>query len=341
VVRRQFTHAIDVLPTVLQLAGIAAPAELDGVEQRPIEGTSFAYLLDDDAAAADLPERHTTQYFEMLGSRGIYHQGWKAVTFKPLGMMYDDGLDPDAPFEDDVWELFNVAEDPSECHDLATAHPGKLKELVDLWWDEARRYQVLPLDNRPLAALLEPRRPYDTRSRYVFWPNGAPVPETVTVNVRNRSHTIDAEVDGQGDGVLLAMGTVLGGWSLHVLDGRLRYVSNYVGKDRYVVEADEPIPPGPHVLGLIFETAGDFRGTASLHIDGRVVATGEIGRINPARYTITGGGITCGWEQGPPVGEGYNSPFRFTGSLRKVVVHVGGLPHRDPVAEYEAIMSEQ
>ncbi|MEY2438021.1 MAG: hypothetical protein QOF97_2857, partial [Acidimicrobiaceae bacterium] len=341
VVRRQFAHAIDVLPTVLQLAGIAAPAELDGVEQRPIEGTSFAYLLDDDAAAADLPERHTTQYFEMLGSRGIYHQGWKAVTFKPLGMMYDDGLDPDAPFEDDVWELFNVAEDPSECHDLAAVHPGKLKELVDLWWDEARRYQVLPLDNRPLAALLEPRRPYDTRSRYVFWPNGAPVPETVTVNVRNRSHTIDAEVDGPGDGVLLAMGTVLGGWSLHVLDGRLRYVSNYVGKDRYVVEADEPIPPGPHVLGLIFETAGDFRGTASLHIDGRVVATGEIGRINPARYTITGGGITCGWEQGPPVGEGYNAPFRFTGSLRKVVVHVGGLPHRDPVAEFEAIMSEQ
>jgi arylsulfatase len=205
---------------------------------------------------------------------------------------------------------------------------------------------VLPLDNRPLAALLEPRRPYDTRHRYVFWPNGgagvaAPVPETVTVNVRNRSHTIDAEVDEPGDGVLLAMGSVLGGWSLHVLDGRLRYVSNYVGKERYVVESGEPVPPGPHVLGVIFETPGDLTGTASLHVDGRIVATGAIGRVNPARYTITGGGITCGWEEGPAVGEGYAAPFPFAGALRKVTVQVDGVPHRDPEAEFEAIMSEQ
>jgi arylsulfatase len=277
----------------------------------------------------------------MLGSRGIYHDGWKAVTFKPLGMMYDDGIDPDAPFEDDPWELFNVAEDPSETNDLATAEPGKLKELVELWWEEARRYQVLPLDNRPLAALLEPRRPYDTRDHYVFWPGGAPVPETVTVNVRNRSHTIDAIVDECGDGVLLAMGTVLGGWSLHVLDGRLRYVSNYIGKERYVIEASEPVPPGRHVLGFRFESPGDLTGTATLLVDGNVVATGAIARVNPARYTITGGGITCGWEHGPAVGEGYTAPFRFTGALRNVSVRVGGEPHRDPAAEFGAIMSEQ
>ncbi len=131
----------------------------------------------------------------MLGSRGIYHDGWKAVTFKPLGPMYDDGIDPDAPFEDDVWELYHVAEDFSECHDLAASEPERLAELVDLWWEEARRYQVLPLDNRPIAALLAPRRPFDDRDRYVFWPNGASIPENVTVNVRNRNHTITAEVE--------------------------------------------------------------------------------------------------------------------------------------------------
>ncbi len=134
--------------------------------------TSFAATL----RSADAPEHRTTQYFEMLGSRGLYHDGWKAVTFKPLGGMYNDGIDPDAPFEDDVWELYHVAEDFSECHDLAAEEPERLAELVDIWWEEARKYQVLPLDNRPVAALLNPRKPYDQRDRYVFWPYGAPDP---------------------------------------------------------------------------------------------------------------------------------------------------------------------
>src|SRR5689334_23077019 len=161
--RHQFAHAIDVLPTLLELIGVDAPAEIRGVTQSPIEGTSFAYLLDD----ADAPERHTTQYFEMLGSRGIYHEGWKAVTFKPLGPMYDDGLDPDAPFDDDVWELYRVADDLSECDDVAAQHPDVLDDLVALWWEEAERYKVLPLDNRPVAALLAPRRPFADFPRYV------------------------------------------------------------------------------------------------------------------------------------------------------------------------------
>ena len=156
-IRHQFTHAIDVLPTLLDLIGITPPEELAGVAQSPIEGASFAAIL----RTPDAPAHRTTQYFEMLGSRGIYHDGWKAVTFKPLGPMYNDGLDPDAPFEDDVWELYHVAEDFSECHDLAAEEPERLAELVALWWDEARKYQVLPLDNRPIAALLDPRKPFD------------------------------------------------------------------------------------------------------------------------------------------------------------------------------------
>ena len=156
--------------------------------------------------------------------------------------MYDDGIDPDAPFDDDVWELYHVAEDFVGVRTTSpTQHPEQLAELVDLWWEEAERYQVLPLDNRPVAALLAPRRPLRTsRERYVFWPDGAPVPETVTVNVRNRiAHasrpTSRSPRRAPLEGVLLAMGTTLGGWSFHVLDGRLRYVHNYVGKERYAV----------------------------------------------------------------------------------------------------------
>jgi arylsulfatase len=281
----------------------------------------------------------------MLGSRGIHHDGWKAVTFKPLGAMYDDGIDPDAPFEDDVWELYHVAEDFSECHDLAVQEPERLAALVELWWEEARKYQVLPLDNRPIAALLAPRRPFDDRDRYVFYPNGAPIPENVTVNVRNRDHTITAHVeipDGPPpEGVLLAMGTVLGGWSLHVLDGTLRYVNNFVGKDQYTVDSDLVISPGAHELALSFHSNGDFSGIARLLVDGDVVGEGPIAMTTPVRYSISGAGLTCGWEQGPPVGAGYVAPFRFTGALHRVVVAVNGVGHRDPEAEFEAIMAEQ
>ncbi|MGZ6966662.1 MAG: arylsulfatase [Acidimicrobiia bacterium] len=340
-IRHQFAHAIDVVPTLLDLIGIEAPRELADVAQSPIEGMSFAAAL----RAPDASPHHITQYFEMLGSRGIYHDGWKAVTFKPLGPMYNDGLDPDAPFEDDVWELYHVAEDFSECDDLAAQEPERLAALVDLWWEEARKYQVLPLDNRPIAALLHPRRPFDDRDRYVFWPYGAPIPENVTVNVRNRNHTITAEVElpevGTAEGVLLAMGTVLGGWSLHLVGGCLQFVHNFVGKERYTVTSEVVVPPGAHELGFSFTSRGDFSGVGRLLLDGATVGEGEIATTTPVRYSISGAGLTCGWEQGPPVGEGYTAPFRFTGTLRRVVVEVDGAGHRDPEAEFEAIMAEQ
>jgi arylsulfatase len=221
-----------------------------------------------------------------------------------------------------------------------------LEKLVALWWEEAERFNVLPLDNRPVAALMAPRRPFSDFPRYVFWPGESIVPETVTVNVRNRSHVIVAHVDvpdsaSPVEGVLLAMGTMLGGWSFHVLDGRLRYAHNYVGKVCGVVESDEVIAPGPHELTLSFFSAGDLTAAAKLLVDGRVVGEGAIDRLTPVRHSITGGGITCGWEQGPSVGPGYTAPFRFTGTLHRVVVDVSGEPYRDPEAEFEAIMSEQ
>ena len=338
-VRHQFTHAIDVLPTVLELIGVGAPDELDGVAQRPLEGTSFAYLLDD--GGGDDPERHTTQHFEMLGSRGIYHEGWKAVTFKPLGPMYDDGLDPDAPFEDDVWELFHVDVDPTECDDLAADHPDKLAALVDRWWVEAERHRVLPLDNRPIAALLAPRRGPDERERFTYWPGGAIVPETVAVNVRNRPHTISARVDGPADGTILAMGTTLGGWALQVREGRPRYVHNLLGRTRHVIAADAPLGTGAHELTFAFSGPGDLSGTGILLVDGVEVGRGTIPQVTAVRYSITGGGVTCGWEQGPAIGDDYDAPFPYTGRLGPVTVAVFGPEHHDPEALLASILSEQ
>jgi len=137
------------------------------------------------------------------------------------------------------------------------------------------------------------------------------------------------------------MGTTLGGWSLHMFDGRLRYVSNYLGAERFLITSDSHVAAGPHTLAFSFATAGDFRGVGQLLIDGVVVGEGEIPRVTPVRYSITGGGITCGWEQGPAVGDDYTAPFPFTGRLRRVVVSVDGVAHRDPRAEFEAIMAEQ
>ncbi len=170
----------------------------------------------------------------MLGSRAIYHDGWKAVTFKPLGPLYSPDDDPDAPFDDDVWELFHVAEDFSECNDLADAEPEKLQELVDLWWREAERFDVLPLDNKPFLAIIDPAPSgIPHRTRYEYRRGSGRIPEEQAAEVQGRSHEVTAHVeipDGGADGVLLAHGSVFGGYTLFVQDGKLQYVHNYVGQ---------------------------------------------------------------------------------------------------------------
>ncbi len=184
-IRLQFTHAVDVLPTLAELAGVELPAAIDGIGQSDIDGVSFGYLLGKDGASA--PERHETQYAEMFGSRAIYHKGWKAVTFHPVGPLYDD-QDPNAPFDEDVWELYHVRDDLSETADLAAQHPDLLNELIELWWKEARRNQVLPLDNRVLWALVHPKPDHrGPRELFRYFPGGAQVPESAAVNVRNRA----------------------------------------------------------------------------------------------------------------------------------------------------------
>jgi arylsulfatase A-like enzyme len=348
--RHQFVHAVDVLPTLAELAGLAGlgdglPAEIDGVAQSSIDGVSFGYLL--AASGAGSPGRHETQYFEMFGSRAIYHKGWKAVAFHPVGPLYDD-QDPNASFDDDVWELYHVAQDLSESHDLAAERPELLAELVELWWQEARRNQVLPLDNRALWALVnakpDHRRP---REVYRYFPGGAPVPESVAVQIRNRSHALVVDVRvgpaGQSDGVLLALGSALGGWSLHVLDGQIRYVHNLYGKERHVVAGSGAgmLAPGEHRIEYVFEKDAGLGGVGMLRCDGVEIGRAQIPRFTPSGFNAVGVGLTCGYEWGPAVGTGYEAPFPFTGVIRRAVVEVRGPVVRDPLAELEAILAQQ
>jgi arylsulfatase A-like enzyme len=343
-IRHQFAHAIDVLPTVLELIGIEAPQEIAHVTQRPIDGTSFAYLLGVEGAIA--PGQHVTQYFEMFGSRAIVHDGWKAVTFKPIGPMYDDGLSEDAPFDDDVWELYHVANDVSETVDLAESEPARLADMIDLWWQEAARHQVLPIDNRIRHAFLNPkpdrRRP---RNRFTYYPNGSPVPETVAVDTRNRSHSISVTVTvPQGlipEGTLLAQGSGLGGWSFHLLGGRLRYVHNLYAKERYVIGSATVIGPGDHELLFSYDRTGEHTGSARLLCDDIVVGQGVIPRFTPQAFNYHGAGISCGYELGPAVGEGYAAPFAFNALIHRAVVDVFERPTVDHEARFAAIMAEQ
>ncbi len=342
--RRQFTHAVDVLPTVLELVGVDPPRTIDYVPQTPIDGLSFASML--GAEGATQPGHRATQYFEMLGSRAIYHDGWKAVTFHPIGPLYDDGLNWNAPFSEDRWELYHVSEDPSEVHDLADAEPDRLRDLVERWWVEARNNQVLPLDNRILHTLVHPKPDRRTpRLDFTYYPGTSPVPETVAANVKNRSHVIEADLTVEpgrrSDGVVLAQGSVLGGYSLHLLDGRPRYVHNLYGKERHVVEAPEPLSPGRHRLTYAFERGENGGGTGTISVDGAVVAEGAIPMFTVAAFSATGSGLTCGYEVGPAVGEGYDAPFVCTAAIDSVTVHLSEHVPVNPMVEFERIMAEQ
>jgi arylsulfatase len=377
--RRQYVHAIDLFPTVLEAAGVESPTELRGVVQRHLDGVSFEATFGDAAA----PDRHTRQYYEMFGCRALYDDGWKAVTWHPIA-------DERTPLEDDQWELYHVAVDPSECHDLASVEPERLGAMVEWWWEEAERNQVLPLDCAPFGELFEGRHPsIPPRNRYVYRPDRPPVPEALAANVRNRSHVVTAEVvvpenpaavstqppggwssahssgvggvaQGRGaaaaeaagagggpegggglEGVLASQGSGLGGWVLYVEDDRLRYAHNRSSYEWHRITSEEVIPPGEHRLAFRFTRTGDHRGTGELLVDGEVVGTGEIPDFTPLRFSLTGAGLTCGYSEGLPVCPEHTAPFRFTGTIHRVVIDVDGEPHVDPDAEAQAGITTQ
>jgi arylsulfatase A-like enzyme len=337
-VRRQYVHAVDVTPTVLATIGIDAPHSLRGIEQQPLDGVSFAYAF----AEPDAPERHQTQYYEMFGCRAIYHDGWKAVVYHPI--------QEDEPGLDVVgWELYDLRADPSECHDLAQEEPDRCRDLVERWWTEAAAHQVLPLDNRPFSDLvLERPRGVPERERYVYWPGRSPVPEAQAAPTKNRPHTITAhlrltEEESALAGVLAVQGSVLGGWSFHVLANELVYVHNLSGWREYrIAAALPPLGAGEHELAFRFTPSDGGKHRGELVVDGDVIGEGEIARFTWNRYSITGHGLTVGHARGiPPCDREYSSPFAFGPALDRVVIDVGGTAVVDAAAEAADLLTSQ
>jgi len=332
-VRRQYVHAIDLLPTILDAVGLAPPTELAGVTQLPIEGVSIRSTF----ASVDAPEVRATQYFEMFGCRALYHEGWKAVTHVSM-------LDGETASDADRWELYEVRVDPAECHNRADAEPERLQAMVDRWWVEAERYQVLPVDSSPFfeAIAREPVTP--PRGRYRYWPGTGPVDEAAAVNVRCRTHRVVAEVDipdAGAEGVLVSQGSGHGGWVLWLADGRLSYAHNFVALEESRVVSDVAVPAGRHDLEVRYEHGPGSGGVATLLVDGAAAGSVEVPRFTITRWSICGDGLTVGYSMALPVVADYASPFPFTGTLHRVVVDVEGETVLDLRAQVEQAMRAQ
>ena len=334
--RRQFVHAIDIVPTIYEGLGIEPPEVVKGYTQHAIEGVSFAATFSD----AEAKTAKQTQFFSMLGTRAIWHQGWKAAAIAPAA---PEGW---ANFASQRWELFDTVNDPSECHDLAGEHPEKLAELIALWWAEAGRYDAFPLETRGAVEILGTARPQlaKPRTRYVYYPGGSEIPESVAPNIRNRSYTIAVEATIETEeaaGVLFAQGSRFGGHALYVKDGKLKYVYNFVGLQEQIVESDEPIPLGRHVFSASFEREGDgmpAEGPLTLHIGEDAVGEGRI-RTQPGKFSIAGEGLNVGTEGGEPVTDDYpgEAPWAFVGgTIHKAVIDVSGEPFVDLAKEARA-----
>ncbi|WP_435360535.1 arylsulfatase [Haloarchaeobius sp. DFWS5] len=341
--RTQFVHAIDLVPTVLEALNLESPAEIRGVAQSPIEGTSFAYTFQHP----DAPERHHIQYFEMFAQRAIYHDGWRAVSPWPFGTHITAADLSATTLEDANWELYHLAEDFSEAHDVADEYPEKVLELAQLWWTEAGRYNVLPLDGRGTERFAD-ERPQIAKPRdsYVYYPGKQGVPSEAAVRVLNRSHTITADVvipKGGAEGALLAHGSNCGGYTLFVKDEHLHFVHNYVGAEEYEVVSEEPIPEGEVTLKMEFEATGEpdvsngkgVPATVRLFVDDEQVGEGDIPVTIPLLMAL-GGGLSCGRDHRNAVSSQYEAPFEFTGEITRVTVDVSGDLFADEQAHDEA-----
>jgi arylsulfatase len=313
--RHQFAHACDLTPTLLDLIGVAAPREMNGVPQMPLEGTSFAASLKDATA----PAKARPQYFEMFGHRGLWHAGWKAVAFHP----------PGTPYDDDRWELFHLDADFSETNDLAAAQPERLAALVKLWWEEADKHKVLPLDDRFRERfVVNADRFHGARKRYVFHAGMGHLPTDVAPDLRSRSYLIEAEVkiaDGS-EGVLIAHGDATSGYSLYVQAGHLVHDMN-IGGEHVIVRSQAPVPRGDRRLGLRVRRLAPTTQTTprtgpgasefTLLIDG--VPAGSVRSPLGFANFISWTGLDIGRDRGSPVSH-YAAPFAFTGKLVKVTV---------------------
>lgn len=323
--RPQFTHASDLVPTLLEMLGLTPPDTIAGVNQMPLEGSSFAASLTDPTA----PAKSKPQYFEMFGHRGLVKDGWKAVAYHP----------PGRPFEDDVWELYHLEQDFSESRDLSAEHPEKLETLKAEWWRLAEAGKVLPLDDRFGPRFAEnASRFHGARTRFVFHRGMGHVPTDVAPDVRSRSYRIEADVriEAGDEGVLIAHGDMTSGYSLFLRAGRLVHDLN-IGGAHSVVVSDRPVEPGHHRLGVAVRPGADGRQIVLL-IDG--VPAGETTTPLGFHTLISWSGLDIGLDRGSPVGD-YTAPFAFTGLLRKVTVTMNDDQALDSDAVGDAEMARQ
>jgi arylsulfatase len=337
-IRNQFHHMIDVVPTLLEVIGIPAPVMVDGVAQKPIEGVSMAYSF--DKTNANVPSRHRTQYFEMFGNRGIYHDGWYANT-RPISPPWELGATPNPDVMNSyTWELYDLSKDWTQDNDLAAANPAKLREMQELFMVEAAKYQVFPLDNSLATRMVTPR-PSVTAGRSVFTYSGelTGVPMGDAPQLLATSYTITAEVEipqGGAEGMLVTQGGRFGGWGFYVLKGKPVYVWNLLDLKRVRWEGTEALSPGKHTLEFEFNydglgfatlafnnTSGLGRpGTGVLKVDGKLVATEKMERTIPVilQWDET---FDVGADTGTPVDDrDYQVPFKFTGKLAKLTLKI-------------------
>jgi arylsulfatase A-like enzyme len=322
--RSQFCHVIDIVPTIYETAKITSPDVLNGVKQKPLDGTSLVYTFDNATA----PTPHGTQYFEMLGNRAIYKDGWMAST-TPLRLPWVTlGAEPNP--DDFKWELYNISEDFSQSNDLAAKNPDKLKELQDAFDVEAKKYNVYPLDSS-FASRVDPSiRPSLTRGRseFVYYPGMIRIPEGSAPDFKNKSWTIAAEVaipQGGANGVLATIGGRFGGWALLVMDGKplFAYALSNQPDHKFRVASDQRLPAGNHIVRVKFDYDGSGIGkgaTATLLVDEKQVAQGRIPQTISARFSFDET-FDVGQDTGTPVLEEYvdKMPFRFTGTLTRFV----------------------
>jgi arylsulfatase A-like enzyme len=322
-VRTQFHHIIDVAPTILDAAGIREPAEVNGVTQKPIEGISMLYSFDDPKAKS--PRR--TQYFEMFGNRAVYDDGWIA-TCRHGRLPWENVGSSD--FENDKWELYNLDEDFSESNDLSAQNPRRLRDMQDLFWVEAARYNVLPLDDRFVERADPSMRPslIAGRTDFTYFPGARRIPESSSPNIKNKSHTITAHVeiaDGGFDGALVAAGGIVGGYALFIKDGKPNYEYNWFTQTRYKISAPEKLTPGKHTIRVEFHYDGGGLakgGKVTLLVDGAKVAEGRVEKTVAGRFSADET-FDTGLDTGSPVSDAYASPFPFQGKLRKLEIGLG------------------
>jgi arylsulfatase len=323
-VRSQWHHVIDIAPTILEAAGLPEPKSVNGTVQTPIEGVSLVYTFDDARGSS----RHVTQYFEIFGNRAIYHDGWLAGTVHRVPWEPN----PRATLENDVWELYDTRTDFSLVNDLAAKNPGKLKEMQDLFMKEGAKNHVLPIDDRGVervnAAIAGRPDLMASRTSLTVFEGMVGLTENVFINVKNRSHTITAEVTipvGSAEGVILSQAGRFGGWSLYFKGGKPTYVYNWVGLQHYSIAATQPVPAGKATIRFEFAYDGGKPGSGGMGtilVNGTKVAEGRIDRTQAFVFSADEG-VDVGQDGGTPVTEDYRErDNKFTGKIQKVTVEL-------------------